>query len=324
VNNTAGSNMSYDETSQPADESARQARKSTEILQKIQGLAGLQAYLEVFRLLPRPIRLLGYLGIIAALPIYLGLTPKLTQDMFDVPLENMEIRLGWQDPHPWTGRYSSGGVLPFSLARWDGAKKEDLTDDHALVVTPGKNLYFSLKSDVFSIYNFFLNFTVEIQKDQKELFWVLRADHNRENYYKFRLSWKEDKDRWRFDAFSVEEGKEQESLFINEHVLEVSALNEGDKVTVYLYSNGCIFDHRFAVDRNPLGPEVADSGEGGSLVATAYAEKPCLDSGDFGIMSQNQPVATKLVSVELCSQADERLMKIYCGDFKRFYDVKEQ
>jgi hypothetical protein len=286
------------------------------------GLTGLQAYLQVFRMLPRPIRLLGYLGLIVALPFYLGLTPKLAQDLFNEPLEDWQIRLGWRDPRVWTGRYSSGAVKEFTTSRWDGASKASLGEGNALMLKPDQSVFYKLKSDVFGLYDFYVRFDVEVLDGQKELHWLVRADHDRESYYKFRLQWDEESPYWRFDGFTMDaDADEEDPLFVNEHLLEVNPLKKGDKLSILLYARECIFDHRFLVDRGGFddSEDFEDSGEGGVLASTSFAEKPCLSYGDFGLTAPAGSPGAKLQTMEICSQANEEAMKDFCGDFKGYF-----
>ena len=113
----------------------------------------------------------------------------------------------------------------------------------------------------------------------------------------------------------------------NEHILEVNALKPGDKLSVLLYAQGCIFDYRFLVDRADFDEfaDFEDSGEGAVLAATAFAERPCSTSGDFGLMAPKESGGTKLQAIEICAQNDEEAMKSFCGDFKGYFrpDTKQ-
>jgi hypothetical protein len=285
-------------------------------------VAGLTAYLKLFRMLPRPVRLLGYFSIVLALPFYLGLTPKLAQDLFNEPIEDWEIRLEWREPRTWTGRYSSGAVKEFVSSRWYGSSKANLAGGNALLVKPNEPVFYKLKSDVFGLYDFYVKFDVEILKGQKELYWLVRANRSHDTYYKFRLQWEKDTKYWRFDGFSTDGGEDdEEPLFINEHLLEVSPLVTGDKLSILLYAQGCIFDYRFLVDRATFDEfaEIEDSGEGAVLAATAFAERPCATYGDFGVMAPKESPGTKLQAMEICAQGDEDAMKAFCGDFKGYF-----
>ena len=298
------------------------------IKESVVDVAGLTQYLKLFRMLPKPLRLVGYLSIVLALPFYLGLTPKLAQDLFNEPIEDWEIRLGWREPRTWTGRYSSGAVKEFVNSRWAGSTKENLTDGNALMIKPEEPVYYKLMSDVFSLYDFYVKFDAEILDGQKELYWAVRADRDHTSYYKFRLQWDKDGKTWQFDGFSVQEGTDaEEPLFINEHILEVNALKPGDKLSVLLYAQGCIFDYRFLVDRADFDEfaDFEDSGEGAVLAATAFAERPCSTSGDFGLMAPKESGGTKLQAIEICAQNDEEAMKSFCGDFKGYFrpDTKQ-
>ena len=291
------------------------------IKESVVDIAGFTAYLRLFRMLPKPFRLLGYLSVVVALPFYLGLTPKLAQDLFNGPIEDWEIRLEWREPRTWTGRYSSGAVKEFVQSRWYGSSKANMVDGNALIVKPNEPIFYKLKSDVFSLYDFYVKFDVEIQENQNELYWLVRADRAHNSYYKFRLQWEKGSKYWRFDGFSTQDGQDaEEPLFINEHVLEVSPLKKGDKLSVLLYAQSCIFDYKFLVDRG--GDEFADvedSGEGTVLSATAFAERPCSTYGDFGVMSADKTQGTRLQAMEICAQNDENAMKAFCGDFKSYF-----
>jgi hypothetical protein len=285
-------------------------------------IAGFTAYLRLFRMLPKPVRLLGYMSIVVALPFYLGLTPKLAQDLFNEPIEDWEIRLEWREPRTWTGRYSSGAVKEFVSSRWYGSSKANLGEGNALTVKPNEPLFYKLKSDVFGLYDFYVKFDVEILDGQKELYWLVRSDRTHNTYYKFRLKWEKDGKSWQFDGFSTQEGEDaEEPLFINEHILEVSALKAGDRLSVLLYAQGCIFDYKFLVDRADFDEfgDIEDSGEGSVLAATAFAERPCATYGDFGILAAKDSPGTKLQAMEICAQGDEDAMKAFCGDFKSYF-----
>src|SRR3954463_15843101 len=121
------------------------------IKESVVDIVGFTQYLRLFRMLPKPLRFLGYCSIVVALPFYLGLTPKLAQDLFNGPIENWETRLEWRDPRVWTGRYSSGAVKEFVQSRWYGTTKSNLSEGNALAVKPGDPIFYKLKSDVFSL-----------------------------------------------------------------------------------------------------------------------------------------------------------------------------
>ncbi len=299
------------------------SEENKNLKEQVVDIAGISSYVAIFRLLPKPLRLLGYFSIILGLPVYLGLTPRLVEDFFNTPVLNWEIRLQWREPHQWTGRYSSGIDKTFAVSRWTGSTAANLTDDNAMMIKPLESVFYKLKSDIFGLYDFYVKFDVEISDGQNELYWVARADREHTSYYKFRLKWNESDKFWQFDAFTTGEGEdESEPLFVNEHRLEVSPLQRGDKLSVLLYAKECIFDHRFLVDRANFDME--DSGEGAVLASTAFAERPCATYGDFGLLAPSAPASTKLQSMEICSQSEIEAMDRFCGDFKSYYRPDEK
>ncbi len=266
--------------------------------------------------LPRLPRYALYGLMLFTLPVYLGLVPRLLEDLLKAPLERVEIRLGWLAPLAWTGRIVEGAFetdAPFARERWQNSAGTPLAmlTETTLHVETGGRLFYRLKSPVHSLYDFIVELEVTVAEVEGSVAWILRANDKRDAYYEFHLrsakqqakvSGKEQEPiPGSVEAFAVENGQKQ-LVQANDRVLELPPFAKGSKLQIRVKASGCVFDHRLELE----GHE--------PHTLTFFAEKPCLEYGDVGLSAT--PGAITLKRWSLCSFRDAESAKQYCPAFQ--------